>query len=67
MTMRTRTPLICECGNTGCHIHSENDQPYSKSWDSYRLEGFSGGGQDRDDLATMTCEKCGQTGKVKYA
>jgi hypothetical protein len=67
MTMRTSTPLICECGNEGVHVHSENDQPYSKMWDSYSLEGFSGGGPHRDDLAKMTCDKCGETGTVRRA
>jgi hypothetical protein len=65
MTMRTRTLLVCECGNEGCHTHSENDQPYSDMWDRYDLEGFSGGGKHSDDLEKMTCNKCGQTGKVR--
>jgi hypothetical protein len=67
MTMRTQIDLICECGHKGWHLHSENDQPYSKLWDSYSLEGFSGGGKDKDDLSKMTCQKCGETGKVRYA
>lgn len=65
--MRTRTKLVCDCGHEGCHTHSENDQPYSQNWNSYKLEGFSGGGPERDDLATMTCQKCGKTGKVQHA
>jgi len=67
MTMRTRTSLICECGHTGKHTHSENDQPYSKMWDSYELEGFDGGGKDKDNLSQMTCPKCRKTGKVRHA
>jgi hypothetical protein len=68
MTTRTRTPLVCACGHKGAHIHSENDQPFSASWDSYRLEGgFSGGGEEHDDLATIFCPNCGKTGKVRYA
>jgi hypothetical protein len=67
MTMRTRTALICECGQTGTHTHSENDQPYSKMWDMYNLEGFNGGGKDQAELSLMTCLKCGKTGKVRHA
>lgn len=64
MTTRTRTNLICECGHKGQHILSENDQPYSKMWESNRLEGFNGGGPQQDNVAMMTCPNCGRTGKV---
>lgn len=67
MTMRTRSPLICECGNTGVHIHSENDQPYSEPWDRYELIGFTGGGKHRDDVSLMKCLGCGEIGRVKFA
>lgn len=67
MTMRTQTKLVCECGHTGVHTHSENDSPFSKDWNSYSLHGFSGGGEDKDDTSLMTCPKCGKTGKVKHA
>lgn len=43
MTMRTSYPLICSCGHMGAIKMSENDQPYSKPWESYSLENMSGG------------------------
>ena len=74
--MRTRDPLICECGHEGYLKCSENDQPYSSLWESYSLEGFSGNGftitnhkdMPKDLLAALapTCPQCGKTGKVKY-
>lgn len=67
MTTRTKTHFICECGHKGVHTHSENDQPFSKEWNSYDLEGFTGGGDDQDDPKLMTCPECGKTGKVHYA
>lgn len=60
MTMRTITKLRCECGHEGQHVLSENDQPYSKNWESERTEGFSNG----PDTKEMRCPSCGQTGKV---
>lgn len=41
MTMRTRQPLVCECGHEGYPCLAENDQPYSSLWESYTLDGFS--------------------------
>jgi hypothetical protein len=67
MTVRTQRSLICEIGKTGAHIHSEDNQPYSAVWNSYSLEGYSGGGPNPDDLTTIFCPKCGHTGKVRYA
>ena len=67
MTMRTRSPLICECGQTGAHILSENDQPYSKMWERNELEGFSGGGEKHMDPKQMYCPSCKQTGKIRYS
>jgi hypothetical protein len=43
MTMRTRFKLTCACGHEGEILLKENDQPYSKSWERYSLEGYSGG------------------------
>jgi hypothetical protein len=76
VTLRTRSPLVCECGHTGSLLCKENDQPYSESWEAYSLEGFDGGGanfkgycDDMDGLLRdlkPTCPKCGGTGKVRY-
>ena len=65
MTTHWKTRLICECGHEGVHTHSENDQPFSKEWNAYRLEGFSGGGEYGWDETKMLCPQCSQTGKVK--
>jgi hypothetical protein len=66
MTMRTRTDYICECGQTGYSILSENDQPYGKSWEREEFFGMicvkEGVGPRRDRLH---CRACGQTGKVR--
>ena len=35
-------PIVCECGHEGAILMSENDQPYSKMWESYKLDGFNG-------------------------
>jgi hypothetical protein len=67
MTARSKIALICECGKSGAHVHSENNQANSACWHSYSLEGFSGGGSNSDDLTTVFCPKCGQTGKVRHA
>lgn len=77
MTMRTQEPIVCECGHRGFLTCSENDQPYSKPWESYGLSGFDGGGltitnrrdAPKDILAHLAprCPKCGHTGKVRYA
>ena len=74
MTMRTRTRIVCECGHEGFLKCSENDQPYSSLWESYSLEGFSGGSltitnyKDMPDdiLGTLmpSCPKCGKSGAV---
>ena len=42
MTLRTRETLVCQCGYRGYPKCSENDQPYSRVWESYSLEGFKG-------------------------
>jgi hypothetical protein len=77
MTTRTREPIVCECGHTGQLKCAENDQPYSKLWETYSLDGFAGGSititnykdMPADILSALApnCPKCGQTGKVKYA
>jgi hypothetical protein len=74
--MRTQQRLVCECGHEGYLCLAENDQPYSTLWESYTLDGFSGGSlvitsyeeKPKDLLAALQpkCSDCGQTGKVKY-
>jgi hypothetical protein len=74
MTMRTKDPIVCECGHKGYVKCSENDQPFSKMYESYSLEGFDGGSFtvtnsiDVDIIARLNprCPNCAQTGKVKF-
>ena len=68
MTMRTTYPLTCSCGHKGAIKMSENDQPYSKAWERYSLDGFNGGDFGVEGFANWeavfsalkpTCPKCG--------
>ena len=77
MTMRTRHNVECPCGHTGTIIMSENDQPYSKPWESYSLEGLDGGSsfhvEGSADWNTVfaelqpVCPKCGKILSPKNA
>jgi hypothetical protein len=69
MTMRTRYKLVCKCGHEGHVKLSENDQPYSTSWESYTLEGFNGGSyyvegaasiRDAFEAMKPKCPQCGR-------
>ena len=60
--------MVCACGHRGALLLRENDQPYSKMWESYSLENLDGGSYRVDgfaDLPTVlaaiapTCPKCG--------
>lgn len=64
LTITTKTNLVCRCGHTGVHIHSQSGQPSGEPWDHYRLEGFSGGGPSCDDLPSIFCPTCGEIGTV---
>lgn len=71
MTMRTRFPLQCECGHTGSIRMRENDQPFSKMYESYSLEGFEGGSYSVDGYCTLSeavnamKPKCPECGKIQ--
>ena len=75
MTLRTQETLVCQCGYRGHLKCSENDQPHSRMWESYSLEGFKGSGltitdnrnRPNDLLATMKpmCPECGEVGSVR--
>jgi hypothetical protein len=73
MTMRTKFPIVCECGHRGALLLSENDQPYSRCWETYSLEGFGIGANiqgtpNEEPLAQMNpvCPKCGKADMVSY-
>lgn len=68
MTMRTTYPVTCSCGHKGAIKMSENDQPYSKPWESYSLANLNGGGYRVEGAADWpavfeamkpTCPQCG--------
>jgi len=73
MTMRHIEPIVCECGHKGTLNWSENDSPFSKQWERYRVSGFDGGEYEttlssfEDALAYIKpkCPKCGAVGKVR--
>ena len=66
--MRTKYPLTCSCGHKGAIKMSENDQPYSKMYESYSLENINGGSYQVEGFAKWesvfaaikpTCPNCG--------
>jgi hypothetical protein len=68
MTTRTVYPLACPCGHVGKIIMRENDQPYSKPWESFALEGLNGSGYAVEGFAKFdevfthmkpSCPACG--------
>ena len=58
MTMRTYFHFVCkDCGHRGHERLSENDQPYSKSWE--RTELFDlGSARARSDGKSGPCYAC---------
>lgn len=76
MTSHWREPVVCECGHGGFVCWSENDQPFSKQWEKYRIDGFDGEGFYIEGSVTIaeaikrmkpTCPVCGAVGKVAEA
>jgi hypothetical protein len=76
MTTRWKEPVVCECGHKGIVHWSENDQPFSSQWETYRIEGFEGEGfeiagsctlDDAIERMKAVCPICGAVGKIKYA
>ncbi len=73
MTTHHREPVICECGHEGIVHWRENDQPHSRQWESYSIDGFEGHGFSIDGYTTLDkaiermnprCPQCGNVGKV---
>jgi len=67
MTMRTTYSITCSCGHKGAITMSENDQPYSKCYESYSLENLNGHTYQVEGFADWakvfkemapTCPKC---------
>lgn len=75
MTTHYREPVACECGHPGEVRWKENDQPFSKQWESYSISGFEGDGFQVEGFVTLSdalermkpkCPECGAVGKVRY-
>ncbi len=75
MTMRTKYPVKCPCGHEGAIKMSENDQPYSKCWESYSLDNLNGSDYSVEGFAEWstvfaemkpTCPKCGTHLSVEH-
>ncbi len=76
MTTHHHEPIVCECGHKGTLDWSENDQPFSKQWESYSLSSFEGKSfyiegwtTSVDALVRMNpkCPSCSEVGKVSLA
>jgi hypothetical protein len=60
MTMRTYRHFTCPNGHQGVEKTSENDQPYSTSWESVDTTGMIERGKDVRGYAAYVCEVCKQ-------
>lgn len=58
MTMRSSAYFACENGHRGIERTSENDQPYSKMWESISLEGMREV-KDLNGKVSYCCTECG--------
>ncbi len=73
MTTHHREKVQCECGHNGILHWKENDQPFSKQWESYKIEGFEGENLYIEGFMTTStalekinpkCPSCGEVGRV---
>ncbi len=60
MTMRTRRNFICDSGHEGVETKSENDQPYSRGWESIDSTGMHESGKDERGNVKYVCSTCGK-------
>jgi hypothetical protein len=58
MTMRTYAYYACANGHKGIEKTSENDQPYSKMWESVTLTGMRAA-KDSQGKDAFECTECG--------
>lgn len=61
MTMRTYRYFSCENGHQGIEKTSENDQPYSQSWESVRIQGMILNNTDDRGFPNYHCMECRQS------
>ncbi len=58
MTMRTYRYFKCRNGHSGEEKTSENDQPYSRSWESVSAKGMVKCGTDAQGNDNYVCAVC---------
>ena len=59
MTTRTYRNFLCPNGHSGRETTAENDQPYSKPWESVTADGLIQVGTDVRGYAVYKCSTCG--------
>ena len=59
MTTHTYRHFVCPEGHRGEEKTSENDQPYSKQWESVTVTGMKSDAKDARGYATYLCTVCG--------
>ena len=59
MTMRTYRYFRCPNGHEGVEKTTENDQPYSTSWESVALTGLTDLGKNNNGYDMYLCTICG--------
>ncbi len=60
MTLRTYRNFRCKNGHEGVEKTSENDQPYSKCWETVTLSGMREAGTDTKGSPIYLCAVCGE-------
>ena len=60
MTMRTHRNFVCPTGHKGTETTSENDQPYSKQWESVNTTGLIKSAAEENRPVSYVCEVCKQ-------
>ncbi len=58
MTMRTSRYFSCTNGHNGVETTSENDQPYSKPYESVSTDGLRDAGKDARGYTRYVCAEC---------
>lgn len=70
-----REPVVCECGHTGTVVWQENESPFSREWQTYKINGFEGESLFIRDAITLDdalvrmnpkCPECDVVNKISY-
>lgn len=77
MTSHSHSEIVCECGHIGTLHCKENDAPFTKGYEEYRMSGFGAESAYFDgycsDLQKLlvdmkpVCPQCGAVGKVSFS